>query len=286
MNSWSKSEDETDLTGFFKLIYQEQFELLWICAFYDAESTKQAVEEFPLLNIGAQFARLFWWRFDRSIHKAYQLLEGRLPTDDQIEQQWNNCLHWLAKENSRNFVADLPLYEPKFPPKPRSDPEFPSSHRVYHFFSKLNYHGWFISTPLPGIPPEDLEKIESEPTSHPKACFAEQRLSQIVHSEIQRRRLPEKVFSFLFSRTYMGQELHDLEYEKFQAMLDNSELPLWGFNLVEQWRQQAKSWNDVEAYVSDSEWHMTSLKLKLLGGWGARTEEKKSWDIYKEIVVI
>jgi len=287
LDSWSKSsEDKNSLTGFFNLIYQEQFELLWIYAFYDAESTKQAVEEFSLLNIGAQFARLFWWRFDRSIHKAYQLLEGKLPTDDQIEQEWDECLKWLAQHNSRNHVTDFSLYEPKFRPKPIDDADFPSSHRVYDFFSKLNYHGWFISTPLPGIPPEDLEKVESEPTSYSKASFAEKRLSHIVHSEIERRRIPEKVFSFLFSDTQSGQELPDLEYEKFQATLENGQPPFSDFKHAERWRQEAKSWNAVDAYVSDSEWHMTSLKLKLLGGWGAKTEEKNNWDIYKEIVVI
>ncbi|RBR08527.1 uncharacterized protein FIESC28_10217 [Fusarium coffeatum] len=284
--TWSKGYKGDCLTEFFNLVYQEQFELLWFYVLYDAESTKQAVEEFPLLNIGAQFARLFWWRFYRSIHRVYHLLEGILPTDDQIEQQWNACLKWLSQRNSMNHVADLPSYEPKFRHKPEDDADFPSNHRVYHFFSKLNYYGWFISIPLPGVAPEDIEKTEPEPTSRSKLNFAERRLSQIVHSEIQRRRLPEKLFSSLFSGTHTNQELPDLDYEKFQAMVDNGHPHLPDYNLAEGWRQEAKSWNEVEAYVSDSEWHMTSLKLKLLGGWGARTEEKKNWDIYKEIVVI
>ncbi|KAJ4118920.1 hypothetical protein NW768_010660 [Fusarium equiseti] len=287
LDAWSRSlENTTNLTGFFNLIYQEQFELLWIYAFYDAESTKQAVEEFPLLNIGAQFARLFWWRFHRTIHKAYQLLERGSPTEDQIEQEWNNCLDWLAQRNSRNHVADCGFYEPESRPKPRDDANFPFSHRVYDFFSKLNYHGWFISTPLPGVSSEDVEKVESEPLPHSKASFAQQRLSEIVHSEIQRRRLPERLFSFLFRKGHMDQELSDLDYEKYQAMLDNGQPPFPDLKLSQEWRQQAKSWNDVAAYVSHSEWHMTSLKLKLLGGWGAKTEEKRNWDIYKEIVVI
>ncbi|KAM0501043.1 hypothetical protein ACHAP8_004770 [Fusarium lateritium] len=271
-------------TKFFNFIYREQFELLWMFPFHNSDSTIKAVDKFPLFDIGAEFARVFWWRFHRSVVKVFEMLGENVPTDDQIEQKWDDCLDWLSKGKLQSRVAHLPLPELEFKLRPKYNDANPYSQGLPDFFSKLNYHGSFISTRLP----EAMEEPEhtASDSCPPETDFAKEQLSEIVYSEIQRRRLPEKVFAFLFNDTRVNQEPSNLSYTMFEAMVAGKQPFVLGTNIVDEWRQEEEQWKVVEAYVSESQWHMTSLKLKLVGGIAASEEERDGRGIYREIVIV
>jgi hypothetical protein len=273
----TSSGGEILFSQFFNLIYREQFELLWLFVIEE-----YGAGQFPLLNI--EFARAFWWRFHRSIDKVYRILGENMPTDDQTEQKWDRFLDWLAQGKSQPRATDLPLVELEFRPRPGYDEESRSVW-LWDFFTKLNNRGSFISTGLPGTLYRP-EKTDTDPLSRPEICFSKERLLEIVHSEIQRRRLPEKVFAFLFNDTRTDREPPVMKCTIFDAMVSVEQLPVLDINILEGWRQEEEQWKTVEAYVSDSEWHMTSLKLKLLGGIGVSEKEKNDCDVYKEIVIV
>ncbi|KAM0410977.1 hypothetical protein ACHAPD_010798 [Fusarium lateritium] len=287
---WSPSvallKSESNMEGMLIWEIGEQFELLWMFAFHNSDSTSTAktIVKFPLFNIGAEFARVFWWRFHRSVVKVFEMLGENVPTDDQVEQKWNDCLDWLSQGKLQSRVADFPMSELEFKLRPKYNDANPYSQWLPDFFSKLNYHGSFISTRLPEAM-EEPEHIVSD-SRLPATDFAEEQLSEIVYSEIQRRRLPEELFAFLFNDTRVNQEPSNLSYTMFEAMVAGKQSFVLSTNIVNEWRQEEEKWKAVEAYVSKSEWHMTSLKLKLVGGVAASEEERDGWGIYKEIVIV
>ncbi|OBS24640.1 hypothetical protein FPOA_05180 [Fusarium poae] len=278
-------EGETLFTKFFNFIYREQFELLWMFAFHNSNSTVKAANKFPALNISVEFARVFWWRFNRSIVRVFEVFGENVPSDDQIQQRWEDFLDWLSQGKQPSRVADLPLPEIEFKMRPKYDDNDSSSQRLTDFFSKLNYHGLFISTQLPGTL-ERPESATSDPPPRPGTEFAGEQLSMIVYSEIERRRLPEKMFAFLFNDTGVDQEPSDLTYTTFEAMVANKQSFVLGTNIVDRWSVEEEQWRAVKAYVSQSEWHMTGLKLKLVGGAAANEAEKDGWGTYQEIVIV
>ncbi|RGP59170.1 heterokaryon incompatibility protein het-6, partial [Fusarium sporotrichioides] len=221
-------------TEFFNFIYREQFELMWMFAFHNSDSTNKAVDKFPLFDIGVEFTRVFWWRFHRSIGKVFQIFGESFPTDDEIEQKWDGCLEWLSHGNRPSRVAELPMPELVFKRRPVYGDENTYSQRLWDFSSKLNRHGAFISIRLSG----SSEDTEGDPHPRPVTAFAEERLSEIVHSEIQRRRLPEKVFAFLFNGTHTYQESPELGYTIFEAMVADKQLSVSDSNIIGRWRQE------------------------------------------------
>ncbi|RGP76702.1 heterokaryon incompatibility het-6 [Fusarium longipes] len=238
-SSSTSSGSDTAFTRFFNLIYREQFELLWLFVFHNSDSLNKAVEKFPLFNIGAEFARVFWWRFYRSIDKVYQTLGKELPTDDEIERQWGECLNWLAQKKSQSVVTNLNL--PYLELRRRlvySEDEL-NDRWQSDFFGKLNRYGSFVSTRPDNTRNDAYSEIEES--------FTEEQLSQIVHSEIERRRLAETVFAFLFDETRTDQEPPQSGYTVFEALVINGQFPVFDINIGDEWRQQAEKWRAVEA---------------------------------------
>ncbi|CAF3504471.1 unnamed protein product [Fusarium graminearum] len=283
----STSCDKMLFTKFFNLVFREQFELVWIFVLHNSEKTTKVIDKFSLFNLGPQLTRTFWWRFHRSIVRVFEILGESSPTDDQIEQKWYDCLDWVSQGKPPPRVASHPLpgLEPELILRPQYEHRDFHSERLVDFISKLTYHGSFISTRRPTTS-EGLENTDKDSHSAPETDFAKEQLSEIVYSEIERLRLPEKVFAFLFSGIRADQESRELAYTMFEAMVAGKKSLVLGSNIVEGWRQEEEQWKTVEAYVSDSEWHMTSLKLKLIGGIAASGEERDGWGIYQEIVII
>jgi hypothetical protein len=133
---------------------------------------------------------------------------------------------------------------------------------------------------IPKRPREWLKYAKSHSRPQSLASYEEARFSGLVHSEIRRRRLAERVFAFLFNDTQATQQSTKLEYENLKDMVTGDQLLNCSEPFLTKWRQENESWNAVEQYISSSEWHMNSLKLELLGGLLG------DGDGYKEIVII
>ncbi|RKL35242.1 hypothetical protein BFJ70_g8099 [Fusarium oxysporum] len=108
----------------------------------------------------------------------------------------------------------------------------------------------------------------------------EQNLPKVVHYEIWRRRLAERVFSFLFDDTEATPQPTRSDDRDLEEVLAHDQSSNCGEPFSRRWRQENESWKVAEQYISKSQWHISSVRMDLLRGW------KEDGDMCKEIVVI
>jgi len=277
---YSSPSTEPSLDKFFELIYREQFELLWLFVFRSYSTYIKGSHRVTLDNIGAGFARAFFWRFDRSISKACQIVGIGLPTQQETEEQWNRFLGWLRQQPFEESGWDIP--SEVYDERPRWLVEEGRSGEYHgdYCLKKIKYDGLFMVPETPEYPQASPKHTKSHARLHPQTFCGEQRLSELVHSEIQRRRLPERVFAFLFDDAEATPQPTKSEYTGLEGLLARDQLSICGEPFTQRWRQETESWKVVEQYISESQWHMSGAKIGLLCG------SKKDGDMYKEIVII
>ncbi|KAF4452107.1 hypothetical protein F53441_5040 [Fusarium austroafricanum] len=267
------------LDNFFGLVYQEQFELFWLSLF-SGHDVEEAMHMFPAKAMGAEFARAFFWRFDRSISKACKLAGIE---DGNTKKHWTKFLKWLGQGSFDPHAKHVP--SDTFDPYPRPDEARVDriENVANRFLNVLKYDGTFILPQVPENLPTDSYYLDSDFNPQPEDTQGGECLSELVHSEIRRRRLAERVFSFLFEDTEQSAKPR---YVHFRTAVNSGKLPILDEPFIERWREQEKSWKTVEEYISESEWHMTSLKTKILGGLMEDEGYGKYEDVYKDIVII
>ncbi|EXL91331.1 hypothetical protein NOF04DRAFT_17970 [Fusarium oxysporum II5] len=277
---YSSSSTEPSLDKFFKLIYREQFELLWLFVFRSYSTDSKRSHRVALDNIGAGFARAFFWRFDRSISKACQAVGVGLPTQQEIEKQWNRFLGWLRQQPFEEPVWDIPseVYDER--PRWLVEEERSGEYDRDYFLKKIKYDGLFMVPKTPESPQAWPKHVKSHARLQPQTFCGKQRLSELVHSEIQRRRLPERVFAFLFDDAEATPQPTTSECTGLEELLARDQLSICGGPFTQRWRQETESWKVVEQYISESQWHMSRMKMGLLCG------SEKDGVMYKEIVVV
>ncbi|KAM0077333.1 hypothetical protein ACKRZS_010637 [Fusarium odoratissimum] len=277
---YSSSSIEPSLDKFFELIYREQFALLWPFVFRSYSTYIKGSHRVTLDNIGAGFARAFFWRFDRSISKTCQVVGIGLPTQQEIEEQWNRFLGWLRQQPFEESGRDIPseVYDER--PRWLVEEERSGEYHGDYCLKKIKYDGLFMVPETPEYPQASPKHAKSHARLHPQTFCGEQRLSELVHSEIQRRRLPERVFAFLFDDAEATPQPTKSEYTGLEELLARDQLSICGEPFTQHWRQETESWKVVEQYISESQRHMSGAKIGLLCG------SKKDGDMYKEIVII
>ncbi|KAL5590981.1 hypothetical protein FOBRF1_014538 [Fusarium oxysporum] len=277
---YSSSSTEPSLDKFFKLIYREQFELLWLFVFRSYSTDSKRSHRVTLDNIGAGFARAFFWRFDRSISKACQAVGVGLPTQQEIEKQWNRFLGWLRQQPFEEPVWDIPseVYDER--PRWLVEEERSGEYDRDYFLKKIKYDGLFMVPKTPESPQAWPKHVKFHARLQPQTFCGKQRLSELVHSEIQRRRLPERVFAFLFDDAEATPQPTTSECTGLEELLARDQLSICGGPFSQRWRQETESWKVVEQYISESQWHMSRMKMGLLCG------SEKDGVMYKEIVVV
>ncbi|RSL53138.1 hypothetical protein CEP54_010545 [Fusarium duplospermum] len=223
-----------------------------------------ATVKFPIHTLGTEFARAFYWRFSRSFDKACQLARREHVGPCKIEEQWTKFLGWLAQESCDPHAAEVPSDEivPRHRPNDNSEKLCTGFSR----FAFLPYHRWFTSTE----PPEPR---------------VDEGLSEPVHSEIQRRRLAERLFAPLFDERCEVQQAR-LQCPEFEAAAPDTMAVIRGPLLVEEWKRRDKFWREMMDYVSASERHMSILKPSILGGLMQDGKTENPENVYKEIVII
>ncbi|KAG9495522.1 hypothetical protein J7337_013771 [Fusarium musae] len=273
----SSPRSESSLNKIFELIYREQFELLWILFFHSDAAYTAGLRDTPRDKIGAELARSFFWRFDRSITKAYRVVRNRCMTHDETMKLWTKFLDWLKQPLFEEQAREVPseVYDDR--PRLLVDGE------------KSDYGYWvatlyMIKRKEVLIVPKTQEHVlemsmRASLLSHTRS-YTRRTLSELVQSEIWRRRLPERVFAFLFEDTETTIQPTQPDDRSLEEMLANGQSYNCGGPSVQAWRQETEFWKDVEQYVSKSEWHMSCIKMDLLGG------SKEEKDMYKEIVII
>lgn len=255
---------EARLEQFFVLVYREQFGLLWHCLISLGYNTDRATSAFHTRAIGAEFARAFYWRFSRSLDKACQLARSERAGSCEIEEQWTKFLGWLAQGSFDPHAVGVRSVEVVSPPRPA--PDTVNERFGSDLFNLLQVQRWFRSTE------------GSEP-------WVDECLSELVHSEIQRRRLAERVFAPLFDETYTLQQ-SGLEPPTFEAAVPHDIVVTASPRLIEEWRRRGGFWREMMDYVSASEWHMSILKLRVLGGLMQDGATGNPEDLYKDIVIV
>ncbi|KAL5589317.1 hypothetical protein FOVSG1_011184 [Fusarium oxysporum f. sp. vasinfectum] len=231
-------------------------------------------------NIGAGFARAFFWRFDRSISKACQAVGVGLPTQQEIEKQWNRFLGWLRQQPFEEPVWDIPseVYDER--PRWLVEEERSGEYDRDYFLKTIKYDGLFMVPKTPESPQAWPKHVKSHARLQPQTFCGKQRLPELVHSEIQRRRLPERVFAFLFDDAQATPQPTTSECTGLEELLARDQLSICGGPFTQRWRQETESWKVVEQYISESQWHMSRMKMGLLCG------SEKDGVMYKEIVVV
>lgn len=116
--------------------------------------------------------------------------------------------------------------------------------------------------------------------TRPEALYRRSTLSELVSSEIWRRRLPERVFAFLFEDTKTTTQPTQCDDRHLEELLIHGQPYNCGGPSAQGWRQEIESWKAMEEYISKSEWHMSCIKMYLLRG----TKEEE--DIYKKNDII
>ncbi|KAJ4132019.1 hypothetical protein NW765_013831 [Fusarium oxysporum] len=274
----SSSSTEASLDKFFELIYREQLRLLWLFVFHSDSTPIQELGQVTLNKIGAEFARAFFWRFDRSISKACQLIGKGLLTSEKIEEQWDRLLCWLTKQSFEEPAREVPLevYDEwlQVPVNKENNYKLDGDYCL----AKTKYNGLSIAPKIP----EPAQAWSRYAWSHPllrKFCD-EQNLPKVVHYEIWRRRLAERVFSFLFDDTEATPQPTRSDDRDLEEVLAHDQSSNCGEPFSRRWRQENESWKVAEQYISKSQWHISSVRMDLLRGW------KEDGDMCKEIVVI
>ncbi|KAI8711829.1 HET domain-containing protein [Fusarium sp. LHS14.1] len=285
---------ETLLEQFFVLVYREQFALLWQLVFSFEERKEPAAANFFISTSGTEFARAFYWRFNRSLDKVYQFSRRKhIPAGTEstrapswsfsrsldkarrvvrrervrpckTEEQWTKFLGWLAQGSFDPHAVEVPLTESVAWPRPDTNSE--ESDTSTDLLSVLQCRRWFIST-------------------EPSEPMVDEDLSKLVHSEIQRRRLAEWVFAPLFDDMCAVQQ-GGLECPNFEAASPDNMAVINSPPLSKEWERRLEFWRKVMNYVSASERHMNTLKLSILGGFMQDEETGNPESVYKEIVII
>ncbi|EWZ29541.1 uncharacterized protein FOBCDRAFT_149691 [Fusarium oxysporum Fo47] len=265
----SSSHSEASLDKFFELVYREQFELLWLFVFRSHLRLIKRLRGYSLDNLGAGFARSLFWRFDRSIGKACQLV-GNVPlTHDKIEEQWARFLNWLTQQSFKVPAQEIPSQAYDQRPRLLIEQERGDEYEGDYCLSIIECDGLFIMRNRPEPP-----HLKSQ------TFYAEQMLSELIYSEIWRRRLPERVFAFLFDDAENTPQPTKSGCTGLEELFARDQLSICGKPFTQYWRQESKSWKVVEQYISESQWHMSCMKMDLLRG----SKEKR--DMYEEIVII
>ncbi|KAF5530184.1 heterokaryon incompatibility het-6 [Fusarium napiforme] len=236
----SSQSSESPLIDIFTLIYREQFELLWMFLFHPLSQDVKESHVVPRTKLGAQFARCFFWRFDRSMKKAYEVVpEWRLP-HRETKELWTEFLNWLTQRSFEEQAPEIPseVYDDR--PRSLVDEESIGDNRGEFCLRRIK-----------------LEGVLDEPETQ-EASLALYRLTlpEFVQSEIWRRRLPERVFAFLFEDTETTPQPTQSD-RNLEEMLIHGQPYNCGGPSVQHWRQRIDSWKVVEQYISKSEWHIS-----------------------------
>ncbi|KAF9769291.1 hypothetical protein IL306_013300 [Fusarium sp. DS 682] len=239
----------------------------------------KADEEHFRKTTGVEVARTFYWRFGRSIDKACQLMGKGLLTYEEVEEQWTKFLDWITQRSFEKPARRL-LYK-EFEMRPRSLVDVPEEDRYHgvYYLKFIKYDGSFIRPKIPKRR-EWFRHAKSHLNSQSLVTYEEAQLAVLVHSEIRRRRLAERVFAFLFDNTRNIQSSPGSKYDNVKDILANEQLLDISEPFITEWKRENEAWNVVENYVSESERHMNSLKFKLLDTF----EGNRS--AYREIVII
>ncbi|KAF5594061.1 heterokaryon incompatibility het-6 [Fusarium pseudoanthophilum] len=273
----SSPRSESSLNKIFELIYREQFELLWILFFHSDSAYTAGLRDIPRDKIGAEVARSFFWRFDRSIKKAYRVVGNRCITHDETMKLWTKFLDWLKQPLFEEQAREVPSKVYYDRPRLLVDEENSDDRYGVDTLNRIKRKEVLI---VPKTEEYVLEmSMRASRLSHTRS-YTRRTLSELVQSEIWRRRLPERVFAFLFEDTETTIQPTQPDDRSLEEMLANGQSYNCGGPSVQAWRQETAFWKDVEQYVSKSEWHMSCIKMELLG------ESKEEKDMYKEIVII
>ncbi|KAF5968502.1 heterokaryon incompatibility het-6 [Fusarium coicis] len=251
----ASQSSESSPNEIFAHIYREQFELLWMFFFRSNSVLIKGLRAVRHDQIGAQLARCFFWRFDRSIKQAYHVVRKRGLTQEECKKLWTKFLDWLTQGLFEEQAREVPSEVYDDCPRPLVDEKRSGLGMVY-------------------------ASINSFTHVRPSAFYRRPTLSELVQSEIWRRRLPERVFAFLFEDTETTTQPTESDDRNLEEVLAQGQPFDCGGPSVQGWRQENKSWKVVELYVSKSEWHMSCIKMDLLRG------SKEEENIYKEIVII
>ncbi|RKL27258.1 hypothetical protein BFJ72_g13285 [Fusarium proliferatum] len=276
----SSPSSESSLNEIFALIYCEQFELLWMFFF---RSYSDYIKGFRVVHrdeLGAQFARCFFWRFDRSIEKAYRVVRKRHLTHDETKKLWTEFLDWLTQTLFEEQAREIPSETYDESPRSLADEDNSDDNHGGYCLDKMKLEGVFI---VPKTQEACLEwSTQASLLSHtrPEALYRRPTLSELVSSEIWRRRLPERVFAFLFEDTETTTQPTQCDDRNLEELLIHGQPYNCGGPSAQGWRQEIESWKAMEEYISKSEWHMSCIKMDLLRG------SSKEEDRYKEIVII
>ncbi|KAH7224386.1 uncharacterized protein BKA55DRAFT_545969 [Fusarium redolens] len=276
----SSSSTEASLNQFFELIYCEQFELLWLFVFRSYSTFINRVRGVPRNRIGAELARAFFWRFNRSINKACQVVGKGLLTDERIEEQWTKFLDWLTQRSFKKPVRQIPSKGYDERPRLLVKEENSGTYHGDYCLNKIKYHGLFIVPKTPEPPLERSKGVESLSHPQPQVLYEKPRLPDLIQSEIRRRRLAERVFAFLFNDTEDAHQPTKSEDRDLEELLAYDQPSNCGEPFIQRWRQEAESWKAVEQYISKSQWYMSGVKMDLLRG------SKEDGDMYREIVIV
>ncbi|KAF5703939.1 heterokaryon incompatibility het-6 [Fusarium mundagurra] len=217
--SWSLPS----MDKFFELLYLEHFELLWrlICRSY---LTYMKGSHRVTLN-GSGF-----WMFEHSIKEACKNIGIFLVDHQMNEDQWNRFLGWLRQQPFVDPVWNIPSkVSDSWPRKQEEEAEAPESRQAS---------------------PEDTN---SYACLLPRTLRGEQRLSQLIHSEIYLRRLPERVFAFLFDDAGATPQPAKSKCTALEGLLAHDQLSAFGEPLTQHWRQETESWRVLEKSKRDGE---------------------------------
>ncbi|KAI8722589.1 Heterokaryon incompatibility het-6 [Fusarium sp. LHS14.1] len=186
-----RGEVDTTFQGVFELIYREQFLLLWQTVF----ENRRLVDEIPGFKVKkakTEFARVFHWRYSRVFDRVYRLImdckeqntDGKVQcqeTDKKKERQrqWGRLLGWLRQRGfERNAVDGQERKSPR-----EISPESSLSEDQRQTEDKSGLLGR-----------QEQEGGSLDQTKSPTS-WSDEAFSVLVHSEIQRRRLPERIFA-------------------------------------------------------------------------------------------
>ncbi|KAF5681388.1 heterokaryon incompatibility het-6 [Fusarium denticulatum] len=269
------SGTESSIDEVFALIYREQFELLWLFFF-------RSVSGFPVFDddFGAQIASCLFWRFDRSIERAYRVIGKGHLTHEETKDLWTKFLDWLTQERFEEPAREIPSEVYATWPRLLADEGISSDNAENYCLEKIKSEGLFIVPPTQGNPLERSMPKSFSSDPQPQTLYVKPNLSELVQSEILRRRLPERVFAFLFDDTETTTQPTQSDDRNLEELLAYGQPSNCGGPSVQGWRQEIESWNAVEQYISKSEWHMNCIKMDLLRG------SKEEQDVYKGIVII
>ncbi|KAF4951189.1 hypothetical protein FGADI_7680 [Fusarium gaditjirri] len=278
--AYSSTSTEPSLDKFFGLIYREQFELLWLFIFRPGSTHIKGSHRVTLENIGAGFSGAFFWRFDRSISKACRAVGRSLPTQQEIEEQWNRFLGWLRQQPFEEPVRNIPseVYDER--PRLLVEEERSGEHHGNYCLEKIKYDGLFIQPKMSEPLPEWFRHAKPHKMLQPRTFDGEQKLGELIYSEIKQRRLPERVFAFLFDDAEANSQPTTSECTDLGEVSTRDQLSICGEPFTQRWSQETKSWKVVEHYIWKSQWYMSSVKIDLL----RRSKEDGEW--FREIVII